>query len=463
MTDMVPAEAPPWLPAALADPDKPRYLALADALEADIDAGRVGFGTRLPPQRELAVRLGLSVATVAKACAEAARRGLISGEVGRGTFVVAGQPVPAARPPAAASGLLNMTLNVAPETGETALVARALTAVASSGELAQLLSYLPHPGLPAHRQAVAGWLAGHGLAAPVARVMLCNGAQHGIATALAVAARPGAVILTEAATYAGILALADISGYQLRGVALDAEGIRPDALDRAFAETGARVLYCMPTLQTPTGAVMSLGRREEIARILEARDALVIEDDVYAFLSPRGTPALSGLVPERAFHVSSFAKCAGPGLRIGSLTLPGWAVERARTALRASSWMANPIAAAAVTQMILSGTMAELVSRKRAAATERWRLAGQYLGAHIRCQAPAAFHLWLTLSSPVADLIAAAAMRGIALAPPTAVPGDAPPSGVRLCLGAPERLGDLEAALAAICAILDGDGQHSLV
>jgi DNA-binding transcriptional MocR family regulator len=453
-----------WLPTAPADLDKPRYLAIVEALEADVDAGRVAFGTRLPPQREMAVRVGLSVATVAKAYAEATRRGLVSGEVGRGTFVVAGQTATNERPsPALTSRLLNLTHNVAPETGEAALVARAFSTVTSGADFADLLHYLPHPGLPDHRAAVRTWLCEQGLEVSVDRIFLCNGAQHAISIALGIAAQPGAVVLTEAATYAGIAALGEIQGYRLRGVALDDEGIQPDALDAAFAQTGAKVLYCMPTLQTPTCGIMSAERRAEVARILEARDAVVIEDDVYSFLAPQRGGPLSSIVPDRAFHVSSFAKCAGPGLRIGALVLPTWAIDRAKIAMRASSWMANPVAAAVVAHMISSGAMAELAKRKHAAAESRWRLAARLLSFPNAADATPAFHLWLPLASPVAGLIAAAAMRGVVLAPPTIVPSDQPPKGLRLCLGAPETLAELETAIAIIREILNGEGLHSLV
>ena len=453
-----------WLPTVLADPETPRYLAIVEALEADVDAGRVTYGTRLPPQREMAVRVGLSVATVGKAYAEATRRGLVSGEVGRGTFVVAGQTLPSERgTPALASRPLNLTHNVAPETGEAALLARAFSTITAGPDFVALHHYLPHPGLPDHRDAVRVWLSGQGLEAPVDRIFLCNGGQHATSIALSIAAQPRAVVLTEAATYAGIAALEEIQGYRLRGVALDDEGIRPDALDAAFVETGAKVLFCMPTLQTPTCGIMSAGRKAEIARILEARDAVVIEDDVYSFLAPKRGGPLSSIVPDRAFHVSSFAKCAGPGLRIGALVLPTWAIDRAKTAMRASSWMANPVAAAVAAQMISSGAMAELAKRKRVSAESRWRLAARLLRIPTAADATPAFHLWLSLASPVASLIAAAAMRGVILAPPTIVPGDEPPTGVRLCLGAPETLAEVEAAIGIVGEILNGDGLHSLV
>src|SRR5580704_18525868 len=75
-----------WTP-DLATSDKPRYLAIADAIADDIGAGRLAAGDRLPPQRKLAKRLDVDFTTVARGYVEAQKRGLIESKVGQGTFV----------------------------------------------------------------------------------------------------------------------------------------------------------------------------------------------------------------------------------------------------------------------------------------------------------------------------------------------------------------------------------------
>src|SRR5215468_11111871 len=75
-----------WFP-QVEDRPGPRYLAIAQALQEDIERGRLGGGSRLPTHRDLAHRLGVTVGTVSRAYLEAERRGLIDGQVGRGTFV----------------------------------------------------------------------------------------------------------------------------------------------------------------------------------------------------------------------------------------------------------------------------------------------------------------------------------------------------------------------------------------
>src|ERR1700727_1633462 len=112
-----------WVPTLVAI-QGPRYLAFVVALEADIAAGRIKPGMRLLPQRDMAQRLELSVGTISKAYAEAEQRGLISGEVGRGTFVQRRRPEP--RSLGQSETTINLALNVPPYTGEDEIIASVL-------------------------------------------------------------------------------------------------------------------------------------------------------------------------------------------------------------------------------------------------------------------------------------------------------------------------------------------------
>src|SRR6201996_788981 len=226
-----------WVP-TLVSIEGPRYLAFVSALEADVISGRVKPGMRLLPQRDMAQRLDLSVGTISKAYAEAEQRGLISGEVGRGTFVQRRRPE--TRGLGSPETTINLALNVPPYTGEDEVIASTLAEIVADGEISNLLGYLPHQGLRRHREAMSSWLASLGTAADADQLFITHGGQHALSIAL------------------GMVAL---SGYPLHGVATDASGLVPEQLDRAFAETGARVLYCMPTLQTPMGSVMPPDRR----------------------------------------------------------------------------------------------------------------------------------------------------------------------------------------------------------
>lgn len=186
-----------WVP-SLASLPGPRYLAFVAALEADIGAGRVKPGMRLLPQRDMAQRLDLSVGTISKAYAEAEQRGLISGEVGRGTFVQRRRPE--ARGPGASEARINLALNVPPYTGEDDVIASVLSDIVADGELSNLLGYLPHQGLPRHREAMATWFTSLGVTTDADQLFITHGGQHALSIALGMVATSDDTVLTESYT-----------------------------------------------------------------------------------------------------------------------------------------------------------------------------------------------------------------------------------------------------------------------
>ena len=445
-----------WVP-NLASTLGPRYLAFVTALEADIALGRVKPGMRLLPQRDMAQRLELSVGTISKAYAEAEQRGLISGEVGRGTFVQRRRPEARGRVHSDTS--INLALNVPPYTGEDDVISSALAEILADGEMSNLLGYLPHQGLPRHREAMALWLASLGVTADADHLFITHGGQHALSIALGMVAASGDTVLTESYTYSGMLALSAQSGYRLHGVATDAAGLIPENLDRAFAETKARVLYCMPTLQTPTGSVMPPERRHAIAAIVRKHDAYLLEDDAYGYLLSPPLAPISGLIPERSFFIVSFAKCLAPGLRIAAMIAPEAFRDRSINALRATGWMAAPLMAEVVSRLIYNGGLARQAKLKRDKAALRdtivRRILKQWLPASVGTPG---FHIWLPLPGgrTLAALIAQAAQAGITLAPPgTLQRMERESLGVRLCIGAPATEADLERALIEIRRILE--------
>jgi DNA-binding transcriptional MocR family regulator len=453
-----------WLP-VLADTEGPRYLAFVHALENDVRTGVLKPGTRLLPQRDMANQLGLSVGTVSRAYTEAEARGLISGEVGRGTFVQ--RP----RPPTSATGstqaTINLALNVPPSTGEDELIASVLSEILADGALSPLLGYLPHQGLPSHREIMAAWLTTFGIKVDAANLFITHGGQHALSIALNMVAAPKDVVLTERFTYSGMIALSAQNGYRLHGVDGDPEGLLPDALDRAFSETGARVLFATPSLQTPMGTVMTADRRRQIADVIAKHDAYLLEDDVYAFLFAAPPTPVSALIPDRGFYVTSFAKCLAPGLRIGAMIAPEQFRDRCINAVRATGWMASPIMAEVVARLLHSGDLLRQVHLKRAAAARRNAIADRLLGAWLApMSGTPGFHRWLPIPAgrTLIALVTQAAQAGITIAPPGALQQvDRGTLGIRLCLGHPATDEILENALLELKRILESAEAISFV
>jgi len=448
----------PWRPYLADLPGSPSEKLVA-ALADDILEGRLEAGARLPAHRDLAWSLKIGVGTVTKAYAVLERRGLTRSVKGRGTFVGLVQ--------AHKAGGIDLSFNQPPAMLSDRLLRRTLASIAKTVDPTLFTHYPPPLGHDEHRRLMAHWLHDLGMPADPDRVVLTSGAQQALSVAFSVALRPGGTIFCEALTYPGVITLARFAGYKLVGVAMDEEGMLPQALEEALAAgpKGVRsaILYIMPTMQNPTTATMSGQRRQEIADICRRHRIALVEDDVYSLTPLSGRPPIATLAPERTFYVNSLSKTVSPGLRIGSLVVPEGQMERSVAALRATLLSVSPLSCAVMERWILDGTAETLRSAIRMEADRRTTLARSILGDAVRRSEIAGFHIFLPMARAEADHIAAtAALAGVAVTQPRAIAADreSRESGLRLCLGAPA-LPDLRTGLTCIAAQLKSVGSRS--
>ena len=444
--------APGWTP-AIERGQGPLYLAIADRIGADIAAGRLAAGARLPPQRVLADLLGIDFTTVSRAYAEAARRGLVRSRVGQGTFV---------RPPLAAAtpGGVDLSMNLPPRFEDAALerrLAQSAGLLEESGGLDLLLRYQEPGGALADREAGAQWLAGRVPGLVAERVVVCPGAQGALAATLGLLAAPGETILAEALTYPGFRSLAAQLRLRVAGVAMDAEGIVPGALDAACQTVSPKALYCTPVLQNPTTATMSLARRQQIVAIARRHGAPIIEDDAYGLLPRAAPPALAALAPELVYYIGGLAKVLSPALRIAYLAAPdARQAQRVAAGIRATAAMASPLTAALATRWIGDGTALAVLGAIRAETAARRALAAQYLPEFAARSQPDSFHLWLALPPAWtrADLAGRLRAMGIGVVVSDAFAVTSAPEAVRIGLGAARTRRELAIGLQAIADLL---------
>jgi DNA-binding transcriptional MocR family regulator len=446
-----------WIPVLLDDADTVSGRLLA-ALRRDIAEGRLSPGTRLPPHRDLAHRLGIGIGTVTSVYGEAARQGLLTATVGRGSFV-------ADTPPRADrnDGTIDLSRNVPPIGPAQRRFAATLARLSKRADLGSILDYAPPAGLESHRRTAAAWLrriAGYADARPE-RLVVTSGGQQAMTLAFDTLCRPGETIMTEAATYFGARSIAQAGGYRLAGLAMDEQGLLPDALDEAAA-AGARVLYTLPTLQNPTGRIMGEQRRIEIAAIARRRQLWIIEDDLYsAYAIGNAPPPISAYAPERCFYINGTSKCLTPGLRTGFLIAPDDDhLERILWLIRARIYAPAALGSMVSCQWIEDGSADEIVAEMQEEMLARGRMAIDRLGDAISPPAdPRCPHIWLPMPELEAERMAARAMRGgVELTPPSApVIDPSLISGVRLCLGIASDRGQLGVALDRIATALDTD------
>jgi len=438
-----------------------RYMSIAQSLTDDVASGALKPGTRLPTHRDLADKLGITVGTVSRAYAEAARRGLLSGEVGRGTFIRA-RPFPTdTRTPTAEPGVINLSQNHPPalhDVGHRQNLEKTLVALARQEDLAAILDYPADGGNPPDREAGASWITRSGLAARADDVLVCSGSQHGVTTVLAAILKPGDLVLTDELTYPGLKAVAGLLHLRLQGVAGDRDGMLPDALAEACRGSWARALYLVPTIHNPTTFVMPETRRREIARVARENGLAIVEDDIHALLPERRPAPVSSFAPDCSYYLMSTSKTIAPGLRIAYVLAPPGMFARLAASLRATTWAAAPLMAALVSAWIRDGTADALLLDRRREAAARQSRARDFLGDARYDAHPLGYYLWLHLPEPWRSDSFTAEMRsrGVAVTPAEAfvVGRGTIPHAVRLCLGAARGAEELDRGLSAVAEAL---------
>lgn len=420
----------------------PRYKAIVEALEEAVQSKRLFPGQQLPTQRDLAYRLGISVQTVARAYAEAERRGLTTGEIGRGTFVQY------ARSDNSQGFIVDQEQanvfdfsNVMPVVSETHVEAlkEAMTSLAKDSAIQRLLECRPTQGLAPHRQAGVAWLQRNGVDVAADDVIVTNGGAHGLWTAMASTVEPGDVVATEALVDASIITTASILKVRLRGIALDAEGIIPEALEEAHKREPVKLLCLTPCFNNPTVSLMGERRRASIAEIARKHDMLIIEDDVFGPLIPDRPRPIWQFAPERTYYVTSFSKAVTSSLRTGYLVGPAHMVPRLISRLRVTGWMANTWTAEIAARWLYDNTTDRLIAWQRKKLEARYRVVMDTLGAFDLSAHPYAMHLWLHLPEQWRSrhFVEQAQSRGLLVAPPDPfiVGRAAEPHAIRVALG----------------------------
>jgi len=455
----------------------PKYRAIADAVSDDIRDKVLPVGAKLPTHRDLAYRLGVTVGTVTRAYSELQRRGVAGGRVGSGTYVLdqikdrqvfpvthlpnreilsgTGDRALLDQPDASSTDL---SMNRPPPGPEAEALAVTLGELAQSDSLAVLTQYNPAPGIGYHRAAVASLVATIGLQTEGDDIILTSGAQHGMAACAMGLLKAGDVILTENFTYPGMTSLAAHLGVRVRPVPMDELGMRPDALEAAIHETGARVAYVIPVHQNPTTATMDIDRLTAIADIAKRHDLVMIEDDVYGFQPEQRNPPLAQFAPENTIYINGFAKSISPGLRVGFMKTPKSLFSSLTRAVQITGWMIPPLMGEIAARWITSGVAQDIIDWHRNEMIARNAMAADILQGFDFASKPESLHIWMDLPEGhyADDTIRELSQRGVIMAGPESFITTQPsvPRALRLCLGSAPSREQLRTALMQVRTVL---------
>lgn len=392
----------------------PKYIALADAMDRDIDSGILPPGTRLPPQRDLAYDLKVTIGTISRAYALAAERGLIAGEVGRGTYVLARQPEISSDATTLAAAMhfqdaridlppplaraLRMDSTAATDIGQSAIIGPMLARIfAEEPHLAQDYTRVISPDW---REAGAAWLATGGWRPAPDTIIPVTGALSGIENVIAAMTAPGDKIAFEDLTYSALARGAALIGRRPIKVRGGDQGLDPEDFERVCARDHPKALVVIPTLNNSTITIIPEENRRRIAEIAGRHNVWIIEDNIYGTALDDAPPPFAQIAPERTFHVSGVSKTLGAGLRTGWISCPP---AFSRQIINATKLMTGGLSYAmteVTARLVLSGDAARLkvavleeVSQREAIAREI--LAGYDFTSHPRCP-----YIWLTLPDP---------------------------------------------------------------
>ncbi|OIJ69573.1 PLP-dependent aminotransferase family protein [Streptomyces mangrovisoli] len=432
------------------------YRRIADRIADDIRAGRLAPGRRLPPQRQFARRHGIAASTAGRAYGELVRRGLVVGEVGRGTFVRAAPGTPSGRAltERATDAPVNLELNYPSAPGQEELLAPALAPLLRPDVLAEALRPAAADGTAAAREAAAALLAVPGWRPHPGQLLFTGNARQAVAAALASLVRPGGRVGVEELTYPVVKEIAERLGIALVPLATDEEGPVPDGVRAAHRSAPLSALYLQPTLHNPTSTTTTAVRREQLAAVVTDLGLPVVEDRIWSFLRPE--PAFAAHAPELTHVVDGLSKRVAPGLAVGLLVVPPGRTGAVAAAVRSGGWSAGRFALEAAVRWCAEGTVERLAEAKRQGAARRQALVARRLaGFRVRSD-PRSLFAWWELPAPwrADTFTAAAAAHGIAVTPGTAfaVAPRRTPDAVRLGLASAAEP-ELERALRTLAAL----------
>lgn len=360
-----------WSPTHI-DPKKPKYLAIADALELDIANGKIFPGEQLPPQRELADHLLVNLSTVSRAYKEAARRGLTTGTVGKGTFVSSDVSVnrEMIQTTQKELGQIEMGLVLPLYSCDPDMQQRVIQ-LSAHHDLSSYAKYSEPFGLQEHLQTGAYWGHRFGFSVSPDRIVVTAGAQHALTCAFISCFKPGSRIAVDHLTYPGLKALATMMHLRLVPIEIDQQGMSAEQLDRACRRDAIEGIYLMPSCHNPTGIAMSDKRREHIIALIKRHNLLLLEDDAYYFTADEQKPALSSQLPDHSIFIAGFSKILFPGLRSAFVITSTKIRDKLASAVINTIWMAPTFNTSLLCQAIEDGTVDAVIEHKQQEAKAR--------------------------------------------------------------------------------------------
>lgn len=427
-----------------------------------IESGELAPGERIPSTRELAELARINQLTAVRAYGQLRQLGLVTAQVGRGTFVrETAQSASSSNPEAT-----DWQVYALPERLETAQdravaelnrhsaapgtiplsVGHPATELLPADELRQsldgvldelgpsALQYAQTEGEPRLRAALAGHAAERGSPETAANVLVTSGARQALSLIARTVIRPGEVAACESPSFVGSIDALRAAGASVRPLPVDDDGIEVDALEQLLQRHDVKLVFLQSRAQNPTGARLSSERADALITLARRHSFFIVDDEVWAELSSKGAerPGLRSRDHGHVISVGSFSKVLGGGLRLGWILGSGPILQHLSHAKRNDDTHTALLIQLAITRMLERGGLAEPLEKIRDALARRSEVFLEALERHLAPRAswtePSGANVWVTLNEPVDEhrLYAEAVRQGVTFVPGSAMMPDRP-------------------------------------
>ena len=439
---------------------------IVSAFERAIQSGELTPGEKLPPTRELAETAGINHLTAVRAYRRLREMGLVSSQVGRGTFVREAAPasLPGVAEDAHGTEWQDYVLPAVSESrGDRVMSemyrhsqARGLIPLSvgyPSSELfpfeamrktlndslerceSRALQYTDIAGLPELVEQLAVLSAERGSPEDPDDIIVTSGARQGLTLAARAVLRPGDAVACEAPTFMGVLESVRSVGTRVIPIPVDSEGLDVDAFEGLLGREEIRFLAMQSRCQNPTGLDLSPARRARLLELARRHGFFIVEDGIYGDLRFEGEDpgTLRSHSRGHVIYVDSLSKIIGGGLRVGWIAASGPVRNRILYEKRADDLHSATLPQLAIASFLEAGEYPAHIERARDFYRERRDALIDATDKHLSglativSEKPQGGHLWLTLDLPLdeSELMTEAVRNGVTFVPGAAMMPDA--------------------------------------
>lgn len=430
----------------------PLYKSIANLLENDIKRGLLKPGDKLPPQRELADFLDLNLSTITRAFKLCEQKGLISGSIGKGTFISSDVHV------SSILGCNALPANEYIEMGSVYLLYEQNSYVIDMTKkllktvnMNNFLKYAEPQGLYSHRLTAQKYLKKYNIDVSPSNIVISSGAQNSLAILLMSLFNAGDKIAVAPLTYPGFKTLAKMLGIILIPIPQKNNMIDFKAFTSLCKNEKIKGIYLIPNLNNPTTYEMTYEEKSQVAHMAESLNLIVIEDGLYSYLDDKNYSSIFSLAPNNCIYIGSVSKSLSPGLRVSFNAVPDKYLDAVIKGEYNMNIMTSPFNTEIICQLIETDLSSKIIEERNKVTKARNELIDKILKDKItkaNCYSP---FRWL----PLPDNVDSKYFENLALehgvqiycAYKFSVGNSHFSSGIRLAVCSPETLEQLEKGL----------------